>query len=97
MQRAIPNYEGCRRYKDVSVPWAEYDKSRSNEIKRILDLSELFEELDKTGSKKRIQVIETRDSFILQDILWSVLSKHNQCGQGFRDIQDAWNEKSTLL
>ena len=56
MQRAIPNYEECRRYKDVSVPWAEYDKSRSNEIKRILDLSELFEELDKPVRRREFKL-----------------------------------------
>jgi hypothetical protein len=46
MHRARQNENEWKRYKKVSVPWAQYDVHRLNECKRVLDLRCLFHELD---------------------------------------------------
>jgi len=38
MQKTSQNNEKWKRYKEVSVPWAEYDAYRLGECGRILDL-----------------------------------------------------------
>jgi len=56
MQRAIPNYEEWNRYKDVNVPWKEYDEYNLNGCRRILDLSDLFEILDKPVQRREFKL-----------------------------------------
>ncbi len=46
MYRTRRNDNKWRRYKEVSIPWAQYDIHRLNECKRVLDLCSLFHELD---------------------------------------------------
>ncbi len=46
MQKTSQNNEEWKRYKEVSVPWAEYDAYRLGECGRVLDLRQLFHELD---------------------------------------------------
>lgn len=46
MHRTSQNDNDWRRYKEVSIPWAQYDVYKLNECKRVLDLRGLFHELD---------------------------------------------------
>jgi len=45
-----------KRYKKVDVPWAQYDKYRLNECKRILDLSEMLEEIDQPVQRREFKL-----------------------------------------
>jgi len=56
MQKTSPNNEKWERYKEVSVPWKQYDTYRLGECKRILDLSTLFHELDKPVHRREFQL-----------------------------------------
>jgi len=47
MHRTSQNNKEWKRYKEVSIPWANYDTHRLNECKRVLDLRKLFGELDR--------------------------------------------------
>ena len=52
MQKTSQEYKEWERYKEVSIPWAQYDAHRLNECKRVLDLQELFVELDKPVQRR---------------------------------------------
>ena len=56
MQRASQNDKEWRRYKEVSVPWAQYDRHRSNEYKHVLDLRKLFTKLDKPIQRREFKL-----------------------------------------
>ena len=56
MQRASQKDKVWRRYKEVSVPWARYDKYRLNEYKRVLDLRKIFNELDKPIQRREFKL-----------------------------------------
>ena len=56
MQRTSPNNKEWKRYKEVSVPWAHYDRYRLNECKRVLDLRGLFIELDKPIQRREFKL-----------------------------------------
>lgn len=45
-----------KRYKKVDVPWAEYDKYRANECRRILDLSGMLEEFDRPVQRREFKL-----------------------------------------
>ncbi len=56
MQKISQNNEEWKRYKEVSVPWAEYDAHRLGECGRILDLRKLFHELDKPVQRREFRL-----------------------------------------
>lgn len=56
MHRTCQNNKEWRRYKEVSVPWAQYDRYRLNECKRVLDLRDLFIELDKPIQRREFKL-----------------------------------------
>ena len=56
MQRARQYRNKWKRYKEVCVPWAHYDQYRLNECKRIIDLRELFGELDKPVHRREFKL-----------------------------------------
>lgn len=56
MQRTSPNNKEWKRYKEVSVTWAHYDRYRLNECKRVLDLRGLFIELDKPIQRREFKL-----------------------------------------
>ena len=56
MQRTSPNDKEWKRYKEVSIPWAQYDVHRLNECKRVLDLRKLFVELDKPIQRREFKL-----------------------------------------
>ena len=56
MQRTSQDDIEWRRYKEVSVPWAQYDAHRGSECKRILDLRKLFVDLDKPVQRREFKL-----------------------------------------
>ena len=56
MHRARQNENEWKRYKKVSVPWAQYDVHRLNECKRVLDLRCLFHELDTPVQRREFKL-----------------------------------------
>ncbi len=56
MQRTSPKKVEWRRYKEVSVSWATYDAYRLNECKRVLNLKDLFIELDKPVQRREFKL-----------------------------------------
>jgi len=56
MQKTSQNKIEWKRYKEVSVPWATYDAHRLNECKRVLDLKNLFVELDKPIQRREFKL-----------------------------------------
>ncbi|MBE3120724.1 MAG: hypothetical protein IMZ43_01320 [Thermoplasmata archaeon] len=46
----------CERQKKVSINLKHYDESRLSECKRILDLSNVFHELDKPVQRKEFKL-----------------------------------------
>jgi hypothetical protein len=56
MQRTSQNNKEWKRYKEVSIPWAQYDAHRLNECKRVLDLRKLFIELDKPIQRREFKL-----------------------------------------
>jgi len=55
MQKTSQKEVEWRRYKEVSIPWAEYDAHRLNECKHVLDLKNLFVELDKPVQRREFK------------------------------------------
>jgi len=45
-----------KRHKKVKVPWAEYDKSRRDDCKRVLDLRKKFKKLDKPVQRREFKL-----------------------------------------
>lgn len=45
-----------KRHKKVKVPWAEYDRSRRNDCKRVLDLRRKFRKLDKPVQRREFKL-----------------------------------------
>lgn len=56
MHRTSPRGKEWRRYKEVEVPWASYDEYRLNECSRILDLTDLFGEMDRPVRRREFRV-----------------------------------------
>jgi len=56
MQRTSPKKIEWRRYKEVSVPWAKYDRYRLNECKHVINLKDLFFELDKPIQRREFKL-----------------------------------------
>jgi len=56
MQRTSPNKVEWRRYKEVSISWAQYDRYRSSEYKHVLDLRKLFTKLDKPIQRREFKL-----------------------------------------
>jgi len=52
-----------KRYKKVDVPWAQYDKYGLNECRRILDLSEMLEEIDQQFKEENLNYQSLSFSF----------------------------------
>jgi len=58
MQKTSPKCKEWRRYKEVSVPWAQYDAHRSNEYKHVIDLKGAFIKLDKPVQRREFLLSE---------------------------------------
>jgi transposase len=56
MQRASQKTIEWKRHKEVTVPWANYDAHRVNECKRVIDLRELFGELDRPVHRREFKL-----------------------------------------
>ena len=56
MHRTSQNNKEWKRYKEVSVPWAQYDAYRLNECKRIVDLRDLFDKLDRPVHRREFKL-----------------------------------------
>ncbi|KAA0005856.1 MAG: hypothetical protein FE039_01000 [Thermoplasmata archaeon] len=69
MQKTSQNNEKWKRYKEVSVPWAEYDAYRLGECGRILDLQGLFSELDKPVQRREFKLSNLIVFFPVQDTI----------------------------
>ena len=87
MQKTSQNNEEWKRYKEVSVPWAEYDAYRLSECKRILDLRELFQELDKPVQRREFKL-----SHLTVLLLFKILF-----GIGYRGIASATKDLGIYL
>ena len=56
MQKTSQNKKEWKRHKEVNVPWAAYDAHRLNECKRVIDLRELFSELDRPVHRREFKL-----------------------------------------
>ena len=56
MQKPSQNDEEWKRYKEVSIPWDEYDAHRLGECGRILNLGRLFCGLDKPVQRREFKL-----------------------------------------
>ena len=56
MQRASQENIEWKRHKEVTVQWANYDAHRVNECKKVIDLHELFSELDKPVHRREFKL-----------------------------------------
>lgn len=56
MHRTSQKKDKWKRYKEVSIDWKNYDKSRLSECKRILDLTTVFHELDKPVQRREFRL-----------------------------------------
>lgn len=52
MQKTNSKNREWRRYKEVSIPWAQYDAYRGNEYKHVVDLQGAFIDLDKPVQRR---------------------------------------------
>jgi len=73
MQKTSQKCKEWRRYKEVSVPWAQYDAYRLSECKRILDLKKLFTELDKPVQRREFKLFKHGDSSHVEDNVWHII------------------------
>lgn len=56
MRRASQKYKKWKRYKEVRVSWADYDVHRLSDCKRVLDLRNLFLELDTSVQRREFKL-----------------------------------------
>jgi len=56
MHRTSQNNIEWNRYKEVSIPWAQYDAHRLGECKRVLDLRNHFIEMDKPVQRREFKL-----------------------------------------
>jgi len=56
MHRTSPEGKEWRRYEEVEVPWARFDEYRLSECSRILDLTDLFGEMDRPVRRREFRV-----------------------------------------
>lgn len=56
MQKTNSKKVEWKRHKEVNVPWAKYDAHRDNEYKQVIDLRELFIELDKPVQRREFHL-----------------------------------------
>jgi len=56
MQRASQQNIEWKRHKEVTVPWAAYDAYRLGECKRVIDLVDLFDELDRPVHRREFKL-----------------------------------------
>ncbi|VVB62028.1 Uncharacterised protein [uncultured archaeon] len=82
MQRTSQKKEMWERHKEVSINWKDYDKSRLSECKRILNLSNVFHELDKPAQRREFKLSHLT-ILLLFKILFSV---------SYRSIASATND-----
>ena len=82
MQRTSPNDEEWKRYKEVSIPWAEYDAYKLGECGRVLDIRKLFHELDVPVQRREFKLSDLT-VLLLFKILFDI---------GYRSIASATND-----
>jgi hypothetical protein len=56
MQQTSSKPKEWRRYKEVSVPWAQYDAHRQDEYKHVIDLQKVFSELDRPVQRREFRL-----------------------------------------
>jgi len=81
MQKTSQNNIEWRRYKEVSVPWAQYDAHRGNEYKHVIDLQRLFIKLDRPVQRREFQLSKLTVLLLLKIMF----------GISFRGIASATN------
>jgi hypothetical protein len=54
MQRTKQKKKKWKRYKEVSVPWDTYDAYRCGECQRVIDLRDVFRDLDKPVQRREL-------------------------------------------
>jgi len=82
MHRTSQKKEIWERHKEVSINWKHYDESRLSECKRILDLSNVFHELDKPVQRREFKL-----SHLTILLLFKILF-----GVSYRGIASATND-----
>lgn len=58
MQKTSSKHKAWRRYKEVSVPWVQYDAYRQDEYKHVIDLQTVFSELDRPVQRREFRLSE---------------------------------------
>jgi len=71
MQKTSQNIKEWKRHKEVTVPWATYDAHRGNEYKHVLDLGELFTDLDKSVQRREF-CLSTLTVLLLLKIMFGI-------------------------
>jgi transposase len=71
MQKTSQNKKEWKRHKEVTVPWATYDDHRDNEYKHVLDLRELFVEMDKSVQRREF-CLSTLTVLLLLKIMFGI-------------------------
>jgi transposase len=82
MQKTSQKKDKWERHKEVSINWKHYDESRLSECKRILDLTEVFHELDKPVQRREFKL-----SHLTVLLLFKILF-----GLSYRGIANATND-----
>ena len=71
MHRTSQNNIEWNRYKEVSIPWAQYDAHRLGECKRVLDLRNHFIEMDKPVQRREFK-LSNMTALLLLKILFGI-------------------------
>ena len=62
---------GWKRYKEIDVPWSEYDHYRNGECTRVLDLRKYFRKLDKPVQRREFP-LSSLATLLLVKILFAI-------------------------
>ncbi|NIA10033.1 MAG: IS5 family transposase [Nitrospiraceae bacterium] len=73
-----------KRYKKVDVPWAKYDRYRANECRRILELSEILEGIDRPVQRREFKLSQLT-ILLLFKILFNV--SYRTIASAVKDLQ----------
>lgn len=84
MLRTSQNNKEWRRYKEVSISWAAYDAHRLNECKHILDLKDLFFELDRPVQRREYK-LSSLSVLLLFKILFGI--SYRSIASAARDLK----------
>ncbi len=97
MHRTKQKKKEWKRYKEVSVPWDTYDAYRSGECQRVLDLQEVFRDLDNPVQRREFK-LSCLTVLLLFKILFGI--RYRGTASATKDLNiysDTWYETSTML